>query len=89
MRAAVLTRDQYRCRFCGSTAVHVHHINYRSEGVDHSPHNLIVLCSKHHDLVHSDKHHWKPILLATIWILYVEGRPTTVPLVDRMLGAGK
>lgn len=63
----------------------IHHINYRSEGVDHSPHNLIVLCQRHHDVVHSDKGKWKPVLLALIWMLYVQRRPMTVPLVERTL----
>lgn len=83
-RKAVMQRDHDRCRWCGSTAVHLHHIFYRSEGVDHSPHNLITLCEKHHSIVHSNKRYWKPILLATIWNLYL-GKPVTIPQVQRSL----
>ncbi len=81
-RKAVLVRDRARCRFCGKTAVHVHHINYRSEGVDHSASNLICLCPAHHDLVHSDKRRWKPLLLATMEHV-LAGREVTVLQVER------
>lgn len=84
VRQAVTRRDRGRCRWCGSPATHLHHINYRSEGVDHQPHNLITLCVKHHDVVHSNKHVWKPVLLATIWYSY-SGRSVTVPQVHRWL----
>lgn len=60
-------RDRHRCRFCGRPdALHDHHIHYRSEGVDHSPDNLILLCHDHHDLVHTDKGRWQPVCLAYI-----------------------
>lgn len=88
VRAEVLSRDSGRCRWCGTRTVHLHHICYRSEGVDHSPHNLITLCPHHHDVVHADKRRWKPILLALIWIVYVERRHTTVPLVEKVLARG-
>lgn len=85
VRKMVLRRDRARCRWCGSMSVHLHHINYRSEGVDHQPHNLITLCPEHHDKVHSDKKRWKPVLLAVIWTLYVNGRSVTVPQMARQL----
>jgi len=70
----VLERDR-RCRFCGVIRdLHVHHINYRSQGGNHDAHNLIVLCHKHHRLVHSDKGVWQPILRAYIWLLYMQGQ---------------
>lgn len=77
---AVMRRDRGRCRMCASEQdLHVHHINYRSEGVDHQVHNLIVLCGSRapnhcHDRVHSDKRRWKPACLAYIWCLYTQGR---------------
>lgn len=83
-RIAVMRRDRGRCRWCGGTAVHLHHIKYRSEGVDHSERNLILLCQKHHALVHSDKKKWKPVLLTTIEYLYA-GRQVTVPQVNGWL----
>ena len=73
-------RDGGKCRWCGTTSwVELHHINYRSEGVDHSDHNLITLCKAHHDEAHSDKRRWKPVLLGVMWVQYVEGRTVTVP----------
>jgi 5-methylcytosine-specific restriction endonuclease McrA len=60
VRTAVYARDRNRCRYCGTTAdLHLHHIHYRSEGVDHSASNLITLCLEHHNLVHSDKGVWQ------------------------------
>lgn len=85
VRKMVLRRDGVRCRWCGSTSVHLHHINYRSEGVDHSPHNLITLCPRHHEEVHRNKRKWKPILLGMIWMTYVQRRPVTVPQMEREL----
>lgn len=65
-RQRVYARDQ-RCRYCGTCADrHLHHIVYRSQGGSHDDTNLIWLCAKHHDLVHSDKAHWQPILQAYI-----------------------
>lgn len=67
VRAAVLDRDRHRCRYCGKThTLHLHHVHYRSEGVDHSPGNLITLCIRHHDLVHSNKRYWQPICEAYV-----------------------
>lgn len=83
-RAKVMLRDKGKCRFCGSQAASQHHINYRSEGVDHSEHNLIVLCQQHHDLVHSSKRKWKPLLLMVIWYQYVYGRYITVPQAESL-----
>jgi 5-methylcytosine-specific restriction endonuclease McrA len=61
-RTTVYARDRQRCRYCGTTAdLHLHHVHYRSEGVDHGPANLITLCLDHHNLVHSDKRYWQPI----------------------------
>lgn len=85
VRAEVLARDRSRCRYCGSNGHHVHHICYRSEGIDHQPHNLITLCREHHDLVHSNKRVYKPLLLATIWLEYFERRHLSVIQVQRIL----
>lgn len=85
VRTQVMFRDRNRCRWCGGIANHLHHIRYRSEGVDHSVHNLISLCRTHHDLVHTDKRRWQPVLLATVWLTMVEGRRFTIPQVERLL----
>jgi hypothetical protein len=69
-----LERDR-RCRYCGTRAnLDVHHIEYRSQGGSNDPHNLIALCRTHHDLVHTNKGLWQPLLRAYIWLLYVEDR---------------
>jgi hypothetical protein len=83
VRANVRDRDQHRCRFGGCrTTLHEHHIHYRSEGVDHSADNLIVLCLKHHDVVHSDKRRWQPVCLAYIAELR-RGRQRFLVEIDR------
>lgn len=61
----VFERDNGMCRICGDKNVHLHHIIYRSESkalID-EPSNCILLCEKHHRLVHSDKKKYQPILL--------------------------
>ena len=61
----VLERDRACCRLCGNKNIHLHHIVYRSESkalID-EPSNCIMLCEKHHRLVHSDKKKYQPILL--------------------------
>lgn len=40
-----------------------HHIIYKSGGGGDNHDNLITLCRKHHDLVHSDKRKYQPILI--------------------------
>ena len=60
----VMQRDKC-CKLCGTTLNLVeHHIVYRSEDrkLINEPTNLIVLCTKCHALVHSNKHYWQPIL---------------------------
>jgi HNH endonuclease len=84
-RAHVRARDRHRCRYCGRThSLHEHHIRYRSQGVDHSPDNLIVLCYEHHDLVHGDKGRWQPVCLAYIAELR-EGRQRYLGDIDRQI----
>lgn len=49
--AAILERDDYRCRAPGCTArkhLEVHHIVFRSQGGSETPDNLITLCHAHH-----------------------------------------
>ena len=55
-REFVLKRDNHRCSLCASQhSLHIHHIEYRSEGGPHTSDNLITLCLKCHDLIHSNK----------------------------------
>jgi 5-methylcytosine-specific restriction endonuclease McrA len=57
----VYKRDKGRCRLCGNTNIQLHHIIYRSERKDlvNEPTNCIMLCTKHHKEVHSNKHYWQ------------------------------
>lgn len=62
----VYERDK-QCRLKDTSCqggLELHHIIYRSENKDliNEPTNCIMLCNKHHRLVHSDKHKWQPIL---------------------------
>ena len=60
----IIKLDEFRCRYCGTEyGLHVHHIKYRSEGGSNDPDNLITLCFKHHDTVHSDKKRYQPLCL--------------------------
>ena len=68
----VMQRDNYKCRLAHVTyngvscngGLELHHIRYRSEAKDliNEPTNCIILCNRHHRLVHSNKHYWQPIL---------------------------
>lgn len=87
-RTAVLERDRGRCRMCGVPANTIHHIRYKSEGVDHQAHNLIVLCGRGnaegcHGVVHSAKRVWQPLCRAYIWRLYVDGRQQYLPALKK------
>ena len=54
VRSAVLQRDKYRCRACGSTShVDVHHKKLRSAGGENSTRNCLVLCRICHQRVHA------------------------------------
>ena len=61
----VMQRDKYKCRLCGNTFnLQEHHIVYKSEDrkLINEPTNLIVLCTKCHALVHSNKHYCNLVL---------------------------
>lgn len=63
-RAIVKKRDKGLCQLCGNKAVQLHHIVYRSEdrSLIDEPNNLISLCLKCHNLVHSNKKLYQPLL---------------------------
>jgi len=81
IRKAIKKRDRV-CRSCGkdkyqARGLQVHHIVYRSDygghkmfrqGV-HDPNNLITLCSACHDMVHSDKSRYQPLLLELVGLM--------------------
>jgi 5-methylcytosine-specific restriction endonuclease McrA len=62
VRKAVLARDLYRCRCCGSAdKVEVHHLKPRSLGREDSTANTLVLCAVHH----AERHAYR---------LFIDGR---------------
>ena len=44
--------DWIPCEMCGSTAVDIHHIRYRSHGGTDHPSNLAALCRDCHNMAH-------------------------------------
>ncbi len=85
LRLEIRQRDNHACRWCGRPGQECHHIHYRSEGGANEPSNLILLCMECHAKAHSSKRTYKPLLLATIWMHYVEDRPMSVPAVAQFL----
>jgi 5-methylcytosine-specific restriction endonuclease McrA len=54
LRSQVLRRDHWKCQVCGKmTNLEVHHMRFRSRGGDDSESNLITLCARCHNSVHS------------------------------------
>ena len=53
------TRDRFKCRCCGVTLGsmqrHRHHIQYRSQGGNDVPSNLVLLCAACHGLIHTKR----------------------------------
>lgn len=86
VREDVLARDQHQCIRCGDPQVQLHHVHYRSEGVDHSPHNLVSLCVDcHNPVIHANKRYWQPMCLAYIWLRDVEGRVLPLGQVEKLV----
>lgn len=88
-RRDVFIKDDWKCRFCrrSSVALQCHHVIYRSEAPNapwlHEASNLITLCSRCHDKVHSDKKRWQSLCLGVVWIREVEGdRWCTIPSLE-------
>jgi len=56
-RLVVFERDAHRCRRCGRVVrldrCHIHHVQRRSDGGDHSLTNLVTLCRDCHSLMES------------------------------------
>jgi 5-methylcytosine-specific restriction endonuclease McrA len=85
VRLNVRARDLQRCRWCERPGQQVHHVHYRSEGGQDEESNLVLLCQACHNLVHSNKRVYKPVLLAYLWIHYTEAQ--TLPMravIDRL-----
>lgn len=85
IRKAIRKRDG-QCKWCGvGDRLQVHHIWYRSQGGPDEPSNLVTLCLDCHAKAHASKRTWQPVLLALIWLHYVEGRSMTVPEVYKLV----
>jgi hypothetical protein len=56
------------CAICGSNQIHLHHIRYGGlyGGRKTYMGNVIPLCKKHHDMVHSNKEKYMPMLIDMI-----------------------
>jgi 5-methylcytosine-specific restriction endonuclease McrA len=84
-KMAARERD-HGCRYClVARNLHVHHIVYRSEGGTHAERNLITLCNVHHDLMHSNKKRFQPVLKELIRLHYETDQFLTVTEVERRL----
>jgi 5-methylcytosine-specific restriction endonuclease McrA len=84
IRLEVALRDK-SCRWCGTQrGLHQHHVLYRSQGGDHQPSNLIVLCHECHAHAHSVGSKARELLLGVIWLTYA-GQRISVPELARRL----
>lgn len=57
-----------QCALCGSNQIHMHHVRYGGlyGGRKTYMGNVIPLCKKHHDLVHTNKHYYMPKLIEIV-----------------------
>jgi hypothetical protein len=56
VRRLIWARDHGRCRVPGCRAsrnIDVHHVKHRADGGEHTPENLLLLCSGHHRAHHN------------------------------------
>lgn len=73
----VYNRDNGMCQMFFESEcegwLELHHILYRSERRDliDEPKNCIMLCKKHHELAHSNKRKYQPMLLEIIKNKYI------------------
>ena len=54
------------CALCGSPYIQMHHIRYGACGRKTYMGNVIPLCNFHHNLVHSNKRKYQPMLIEII-----------------------
>ena len=54
------------CALCGNPYIQMHHIRYGACGRKTYMGNVIPLCNFHHDLVHSNKRKYQPMLIEII-----------------------
>lgn len=60
-----ITKDIFNrcCAMCGSPLIQMHHIRYGACGRHTYMGNVIPLCKQHHDLVHTNKKKYQPMLI--------------------------
>jgi 5-methylcytosine-specific restriction endonuclease McrA len=78
IRRQVLLRDQRMCQVPGcrnTLALDVHHIQPRSEGGTHHPHNQLGLCNVHHRAVHRGELHISGRAPETLVFQHADGTP--------------
>lgn len=88
-RKVALDRDRH-CRICRAReGLQVHHIVFRSQGLDHGLHNLIVLCNAcHSDYAHgAEAKKYRNLFRAYIWLRLVEDRcyAVLIPEIERAI----
>lgn len=57
---------EHKCAICKNPNCACHHIRYGACGRHTYMGNIIPLCKKHHDLVHTNKKKYQPILIEII-----------------------
>lgn len=76
IREEVFERDKRRCVICGCNIeeeLHCHHIlNRNFRNLINCVRNLVTLCWRCHDKVHSNQRKWRPILQRYIKWVYGE-----------------
>jgi hypothetical protein len=82
VRRLVWRRDHGRCVVPGCRSARfldVHHVEYRSEGGDHSPDNLCLLCRAHHQAEHEGRLVIRGRVSTGLTFTHADGRPYGTP----------
>ena len=76
LRRALLARDGTRCAFpgCGCRGKEAHHVEHWVDGGATTLENLVLLCSRHHHLVHEGGHRVEALAGGGARFLNPEGR---------------
>lgn len=88
VRRIVLALDRNSCRGCGlssNSGLHIHHVKYRSNGGQHTQENLITLCFKCHELVHSNKNKYQPLLFKIITLRSKGDQQINLKILERLM----
>jgi hypothetical protein len=82
VRRLVEHRDHGRCVVPGCRSARfydLHHIEYRSQGGDHSPDNLCLVCFAHHQAVHTGRLVIRGRVSTGLTFSHADGRPYGTP----------